>query len=381
MDFSTIDLSPDDEALLGEARRFFSEHWQHDRSVIANDHERIPADLRLAMARRGWIRPRAPREEGGAGLDAVQARLLDEAQAELGVPGTGGSELFAPSLARYASDRVKREVLPRLLSGEATICIGYSEPDSGSDVAAARTRAVRDGDHWVITGQKMFTTWGHESDYVFLLARTGPVELKHASLTVFLVPMDTPGVEAAPVWVLGGGRTNVTYYTDVRVHDDFRLGPVDAGWEVVSQPLAAEHGVGSESEGVAPINGEMGVMFSRTLGKLIEFAVEWAVSRGRLQEPQVRRTLAEALLDLEVCWNAPGESGKPLSAAALIRNADRLGDMAAPESVLDRGYGGSIAAGVIAQARMHAPGADIYGGTSEIYRNNIARGLGLPRPY
>jgi len=380
MDFSEVELTDDDRAFETEARRFFTERWSTDPLDIANDHDRVPDAVRLAMAERGWVRPTASRDEGGADLTAVQSAILERVMDELRVPGTGGSELFISTLTRFASDTVKREVLPGLLSGQATICLGYSEPDSGSDMAAARTRAVRDGDEWVINGQKIYTTWGHESDYVFLLTRTGTIEEKHRGLTVFLVPMSTPGIEARPLWILGEGRTNMTFYTDVRISDDYRIGEVGAGWQVVSEPLATEHGVG-DSDGLSEISGTMGIMFTNTLDRLIDFAVRWADERGKLDDPHVRRTIAEATLDLEVCRNTPGELGKPGCAAALIRNADRFIDLAAPESILSREAEGSDAAAVLAWARMYAPGTDVYGGTTEIYRNNIARGLGLPRPY
>ena len=120
--------------------------------------------------------------------------------------------------------------------------LGYSEPDSGSDVASIKTRAIRDGDEWVINGQKMFTTLAHEANYVFLLARTNPDVPKHKGLTMFLVPLDSPGIEIQPVHTVGGERTNATFYNDVRVSDHFRIGEVDGGWDVMTVALTFERG-------------------------------------------------------------------------------------------------------------------------------------------
>ena len=144
-------------------------------------------------ARRAPARRRAHRRHG-----AVDDRVPDD-----------------PAGRRPTSRR--RDFIPRALAGEIIMSLGYSEPDSGSDVASIKTRAVRDGDEWVINGQKMFTTLAHEANYVFLLARTNHDVAKHRGLTMFLVPLDSPGIEIHPVHTVGGERTNATFYNDVRV--------------------------------------------------------------------------------------------------------------------------------------------------------------------
>lgn len=172
--------------------------------------------------------PPQPAVAGRRGLDAVRARILDLLQVEYRVPRFG-NDLILSTVRKYGSDQLRATALPALESGRASFCLGYSEPDSGSDMAAARTRAVRNGDEWVINGAKMFTTYAEIADYVFLLARTGPVEEKHRSLTMFLVPMDTPGIEVKPISAMGHVGTNMTFYRDVRVPDGYRLGPVGEG--------------------------------------------------------------------------------------------------------------------------------------------------------
>ena len=125
--------------------------------------------------------------------------------------------MVGATLMRFASDELKREVLPRICSGDAVTSLGYTEPAAGSDVAAAQTRAVRDGDDWVINGQKMFTSGANVAQYVFLLTRTDTEAAKHRGLTMFLVPFETPGIEIQAVHTLSDERTNITYYSDVRV--------------------------------------------------------------------------------------------------------------------------------------------------------------------
>lgn len=391
MNFEPVELTPEQLAFAAEAEEFLRASWhpdEHLASLISLEHDRLPEDFAEVLADRGWIRPGAPREEGGAGLDTVETRLLRELFEELGIPLSNSSDLLTSTIQKYASERVRREVLPDILRGTRTVCLGYSEPDSGSDMAAARISAVRDGDTWVINGSKIFTTYAHESHYVFLLARTGPVEEKHRTLTTFLVPLDSPGIEVDAIWAMGDVRTNVTYYSDVHLSDEYRLGPVNEGWRVVSEPLAVEHGIEGDLDALAPINGSMGAEFCRTLEGAIDVAIEWAATtRGDdgaplIQDPLVRSALSEALLDLEIARNAPGETGKVVAAEALIRQSDALVDLAGPAGFLTAGTPGASRRGYLSWSRLHAPGTAIYGGTSEIYRNNIAKGeLGLPRPY
>ena len=133
-------------------------------------------------------------------------------------------------------------MLPGVFSGHVRLCLGYTEPEGGSDIATCKTRAVRDGDDWVINGSKMFTTGAHNCQYVFLITNTDPDAPKHKSLTMFLVPLNSPGIEIQGIRTVDGDRTNIVYYSDVRVDDKYRLGEVNGGWTVLREPLNAEHG-------------------------------------------------------------------------------------------------------------------------------------------
>ena len=206
--------------------------------------------LHLAMGERGWVAPTWPASEGGAGLDSLRAAIVAREFTRSGAPPilAGTTLLPASAIRAHGSEQLQREVLPGIANGTIRVCLGYTEPDAGSDLAAVRTRAVRDGDEWIVNGQKMFTTGAQFCQYSFCLTRTNPDVAKHKGLTVFLVPLDLPGIEIRGIGTVGGERTNFVHYDDVRVPDHFRLGAVDAGWTVVSEPLAHEHGLGRDDE-------------------------------------------------------------------------------------------------------------------------------------
>ena len=322
-------------------------------------------------------------EWGGQGRDDREVLALWEELERAGAPtdGWGTSELVARTLAVAGTDEQRHRIVPRVLSGEILICLGYSEPDSGSDVAAAATRAERDGDQWVVNGQKMFTTLAHEASYVFLLTRTNPDVAKHRGLTMFLVPMDTPGIEVTPILTLSGERTNITYYTDVRVADEWRVGAVDGGWDVMRVALAFERRPTMVGE----------------LDRLLRQYLEWARRRpGLLVQAPVRTRLASAFVDLEAgrrlsermaALTAAGElpivegsMAKLWSSEALVRAAASLLDTLGVDGVLSAGAPDAPAGGAVELMHRHSQVTTIRAGTSEIQRTIIAeRGLGLPR--
>jgi hypothetical protein len=258
--------------------------------------------------------------------------------------------------------------------------LGYSEPDAGSDVAAVQTRAVRDGDEWVINGQKMFTTMAHEADYVFLLTRTNPDKPKHKGLTMFLVPMDAPGIEVTPVHTLGGERTNITFYTDVRVPDSCRVGDVDDGWSVMHAALVYERNGTNWGEP----------------DRLVRKVAAWAAETGALDDPLVAERLAEHATAMEVgrllvyraatlaaagaMTAVEGSMAQLFLPEAFTRAASELLDVLGARGVLPHGEDGAPVAGWVEHAYRHSTVTTIYGGSSEIQRGIIAeRGLGLPR--
>ncbi len=199
-------------------------------------------DFHRAVVEQGWLAPAWPVEDGGQGRDPMEMIALSEEFQKAAAPTYGvGTTLMVANVVRHlGTDEQKRRFVAPALRGEIIMVLGFTEPECGSDVAAAQTRAVRDGDEWVINGSKMFTTNAQEADYAFMLTRTNPDVAKHKGLTTFLVPLRQEGVEIRPVYTLSGERTNLTFYNDVRVDDSMRIGEVDGGWDVMTLILTFE---------------------------------------------------------------------------------------------------------------------------------------------
>ncbi|MDH3708037.1 MAG: acyl-CoA dehydrogenase family protein, partial [Acidimicrobiia bacterium] len=341
------------------------------------------------MAAKGWLNGAVPEELGGGGRDAIEMSVLIEELQLFRAPidAMGVVIALASIILEMGNDFLKAEVVPKLLSGESLGSFGYSEPESGSDVAAAQTKAVRDGDEWVINGTKMWTTMAHEADYVILLTRTNPDVPKHKGLTFFIVPFDTPGIEIQPVWTMGYERSNATFYDEVRLDDKWRLGDVDGGWAVMKTALKFERGIAG------------GQFFSPPL---IEDAVAYAREHRRpdgtllIDDPVVRERLVRAMIDVEVCrvfaqrvaygaatgapFGVEGSMTKLFASESFKKHSNWFIDMMGAEGLLRHGEPDAPMGGFIEESFRHAPVTTIYGGTSEINRNMVAEGhLRLPR--
>jgi alkylation response protein AidB-like acyl-CoA dehydrogenase len=373
------------DAVRAEAQELFA------RVVTDEMRDRVHATgtnddpvVRRAFAERGWLIAHWPVEEGGRGWDGLRTAPVFEEAGLAAAPFEGhlNTMLVGETIRKVGSDEQRRDVLPRLVRGEAVVALGISEPDSGSDAAAAKTRAVRDGDDWVIDGQKMYTTFAEVADFVFVLARTNPDVPKHKGLTTFLVPIDTPGIEVRGLATLGGERTNITFYTGVRVPDAARVGDVDAGWSTIGHLLSLERGV-------------FPVVPSKC-ARLLDQAVAWARDADRLGDPELRRRLAWLAVTNEVgrllalrtvATHAEGRvpvvegsMTKLFTTEAMLGAVDALLDAVGPEGIVAAGQPGALADGAFERAYRHAPVETITGGTSEIQRDIIAgAGLGLPR--
>jgi alkylation response protein AidB-like acyl-CoA dehydrogenase len=284
----------------------------------------------------------------------------------------------------FARPEVKNEILGQFARGEALACLGFSEPASGSDIYAAKTRAVRDGDDWIISGQKIFTTAGNLADYIFLLTRTNPDVPKHKGMTIFIVPMNLPGIEIQPVHTLQDERTNITYLEDVRVPDKYRLGEVDGGLKVMLHAMEMEHGGADQYR-----------LWYQTM---FQNAVTWAHETRRngravIEEPAIRMRLARVaahhaiarILCYRSLWASYykvanrshfGPVSKLFTTECYQQDAVELMDLAAPYSLFEGEHG----AGQIELGYRQSIGTTIYGGTSEIMRSLVAEfGLGLPK--
>jgi len=280
----------------------------------------------------------------------------------------------AAVVARTASDDLRDEVMPRLLSGESLVCLGLTEPDAGSDLANVQTRAVRDGNDWIVSGSKVWTTMAHVADWCLLLARTGE------SYTVFLMPMDRAGIRVEPIWTLSTERSNSLFLDEVRIEERYVLGEVDAGWRTLSVMLSFERGMGNIGFGIP----------------MLRRFVTWARETGIIDEPRVRDVMARTAIDNEVSrllmqravWTAAqgnlggaeGSIAKVFATEAYQRASQELQAIAGPDGLLGFGAPGAAAAGWIDYDARHSVPQTIQGGTSEINRNTIAeRHFGLPK--
>jgi alkylation response protein AidB-like acyl-CoA dehydrogenase len=336
--------------------------------------------LNRALAAEGLIERAVPGLGRGDPMDLwVLFNELEKAGAPF--DGLAVAVLVAGVVNHLGTPSQNEQVLPPVLAGDALCCLGYSEADFGSDVASVVTKATRDGDQWVINGAKMWTTMAHEARWVLLLARTDPDLARHRGLTMFLVPMDTPGITVEPVHTMATERTNATFYDDVRVGDEWVLGEVNGGWQVMSVALAFERGVmGGTNPGVP----------------LLRHFRRWAAQAGVLGDPIVRERMARVAIDNEVAklltqrsaWIAaagglPGLEGsmtKVFATEAYQKAAGWFQQIAGSAGLLQFHESGAAAEGWIEYDARHSPVTTIYGGTSEINRNNIAeRYLGLPK--
>ena len=384
MDFS---LSPGAVDFRAAVKAFIAEHLTTE--VVDQMHATGTFNdkaFNAALADAGLLAGAVP---GYGDRDPIELYILFNELEKAGAPydGLAVTMLVAGVVNAVGTDFHRNRVLQKLLTGRFNCCLGYSEPDHGSDVAPITTKAVRDGDEWVITGQKMWTTMAHVSDWVILLTRTNPDVPRHKGLTMFLVPMDTPGIEVQPVPTMATERTNATFYDDVRVGDEWRLGEVDGGWAVMGVALAFERGVMGGTNPAVP---------------LLRHVRDWAGGAASpdggtmLQDPLLRERLARTaianqvsqLLTLRAAWIAatgglPGLEGSMAKLYATGRYQQAVGwfqEMAGAEGLLAFGVDDAAADGWIDYDARHAPVTTIYGGTTEINRNNVAeRHLDLPR--
>jgi alkylation response protein AidB-like acyl-CoA dehydrogenase len=343
--------------------------------------------MHRAFAERGWLAAALPVELGGDGRSPDQmSTLFRELElADAPYDGLSITMLVAYVLGHIGTPEQKERFLGPMLRGERIPCLGYSESESGSDVAAAATTATRDGDDWIITGHKMFTSVAEEASWAFMLTRTNTEVAKHRGLTFFLVPMDDPNVEIRELRTLSDKRTNATFYDGVRVPDGNRIGEVDGGWDVMLVALAFERGVAG---GLRDIS----VLYRHALDHFRRLRPDGS---RPIDDGRVRATLARLAIDKEAAdllgdravWAAArgvprqeGAEAKLFATEANQRAAAAVFDLLGVDALLTGDAADAPAGGVFERAYRFAPIATTAGGTSEIQKNLIAqRSLRLPR--
>ncbi|MFE9649253.1 acyl-CoA dehydrogenase family protein [Streptomyces sp. NPDC006365] len=399
-----ISYPPETEAFRTEIKGFLAEALPTDwKGIGALDEEAAWAfarDWRRRLAERGHLSLTWPEQYGGRGLSKLHQLVLMEELALAGVPfglpqDTFGVKMLANTLLRWGTEEQKSRFLPRILSGEDTWCQGYSEPDAGSDLASLTTRAVRDGDEWVIDGQKVWTSGAHHSDWIFVLARTNRDASKHRGISFLLVPLDQPGIEVRPFRMMSGQlHFNEVFFNGARTRADLVVGGVDNGWTVAQSLLGVERG---EEAATNPI------LFRAEVERLVELARQY----GKDQDPVIRQRIAWCWSKVEIMrylgyriltgWLKGAEPGPESSIAKLYWSEyhTKVTDLA-----MDiMGLHGQVPEGrpPLRTYRTDDPGAanssaswsttyliarsgTIYAGTSQVQRNILAeKVLGLPR--
>ena len=387
MDFSHVELSPEDQAFYEQTRAFIVEHVTDD--VLRRDREfgeNFDEQVHLALGEAGYLASDWKLESEG-GFSSVRRRIF---HLEIGRAHTpwyhwGTTSVVARLVQQFGAPELTDAVLPGVLSGEIRLCLGYTEPEGGSDVATCKTRAVSDGNTWIINGSKMFTSNAQNAKYVFLLTNTDPQGPKHKNLTMFLVPLDSPGVEIQGIRTLDGDRTNIVYYSDVRVDDLYRIGEVNGGWTVMRSALDSEHGlIDPEDHGLQNISA------MSEHGRVMAEAVDKAAALVTRQDPDGRRPLDDesvkyrlgrSIARMEAAVSTPGMYGRVALAQTMRDVSSDLMDILGAASALPTDTKDSADDGAAEYLYRHALPTGIYGGTMEVFRNMIAQhALKLGRP-
>ena len=349
-------------------------------TLLVTRHGDIYRDLVKRMGRDGWLGVGWPTEYGGHGFGQLEQQIFVNEASRRDVPLPYVTlQTVGPVLQQHGTQAQKAFFLPKILSGDVHFAIGYTEPEAGTDLASLRTTAVRDGDHYIVNGQKVFTTGGHDADYIWLACRTDPEAPRHRGISILIVDTRDPGFSWTPTITADGAHhVNTTYYSDVRVPVDMLVGRENEGWRLITSQLNHER----------VMLGPAG-----KLAGLYERVHDWAVPRGLLTESDVRRALAETKaitrLNELLNWQVAAREGDVDVADAsatkvfasertqhvfrlLERVVGRHGDPADPET-------GRLLHWLDVQAKR-ALVITFGGGVNEVQRELIAQfGLDLPR--
>ena len=373
MDFAHVALSPEDQELFDQTREFIAKHVTDE--VRARDRrfgENFDEQLHLALGEAGYLDSDFHLESEG-GFSPLRRRMfhLEIGRAQTPWYHWGTTSVVARLVQQFGVPELSEAVLPGVLSGEIRLCLGYTEPEGGSDVATCKTRATRDGDAWIINGSKMFTSNAQNARYVFLLTNTDPQGPKHKNLTMFLVPLDSPGIEIQPIRTVDGDRTNIVYYSDVRVDDLYRIGEVNGGWTVMRSALDAEHGITDPED-----HGLQNISVMSEHGRLMSEIVDIVAAQVAECDDAVKYRLGRVVARMEAALSTPGMFGRVALAQTMRDVSIELMDMLGTASALPADTKASPEF-----LFRHALPTGIYGGTMEVFRNMIAQHeLKLGRP-
>ncbi|MCH2517842.1 MAG: acyl-CoA dehydrogenase family protein [Dehalococcoidia bacterium] len=390
------------QALRDEVQRFIQENVNEDvRSEIENTDEMsqgpLVRDLRKKVAAKGWVGISWPKEYGGQDGSRIDQYIVEEEFSRIGV-GVGGAGSGAPAILAAGTEEQKKTLLPGLISGEITLALGFTEPQAGADLASLQCRAVRDGDDFVINGQKMYTSSAHYASHIYLMARTDPDAPKHRGISIFIFPMDTPGITVRPLWTIqndppapigttyGQRRTNETFFEDVRVPATCMLGEENQGWYVGAMGLNLDR-VGASRYLISVRRDE----------DIINWAKDNDLGGHDVsQDPAIRDRLAELWIEAQVCrlmtmrsmslmergdtFTYEGAAEKVWAPEHGVRTTETISQILGPYAQLMSTSEEAIEHGLFAHNLLGSFQSGINHGSVQVMRDQIARrGLGLPR--
>ncbi len=402
MDFA---YTPQQEALRREVRRFIKENVTPEVAEEMDPHAGAErprgqgpkaAALYQKIHERGWLGIIYPKQYGGQGGDRITQYIVEEEFTRVGVNiSLGGSG--APAIMAAGTEEQKQYYIPRLIKREISFCLGFTEPHAGADLANLRCSAVRDGDHYVVNGQKMYTTGAHASTHIYLMARTNRDAPKHEGISIFLIPMDTPGITVRPLWTIqnnptapvsttyGASRTNETFFDEVRVPKSCLLGEENKGWRVGSMGLNLDR-VGASRYLISVRRDEDIVNWVKN-NSMDGFAPG--------KDPAIRDKIAELWIEAQVCrlmtmrsmsiverggqFTYEGSAEKVWAPEHGVRTTEAITQMLGPYASLLRTSPHAIEDGVFGHNVMGSFQSGINHGSVQVMRDQVARrGLGLP---
>ncbi|HEX7408404.1 MAG TPA: acyl-CoA dehydrogenase family protein [Candidatus Binatia bacterium] len=389
-----LDFTPEQQALRKEIREYYRNLFTPElrAALDAEWHEvggPVFREIVGRMGADGWLGIGWPKEYGGQGRSAIEQFIFwnETYRARAPLPVIAINTV-GPTIMQFGTPEQKAELLPRILKGRLFVAIGYTEPSAGTDLASLQTRAVHDGDDYVINGQKVYTTHANDAEYVWLAARTDPDAPKHKGISIILVPTTSPGFSVTPIYTLGGERTNATYYDNVRVPVSNRVGPENGGWRLITSQLNHER-ITLATPGLAD--------------RLVDEVWAWASKTvapgggGRMiDEPWVQLNLARVYAKLEALkvlnWRAAWAitAGVPDMAEAsavkvmgtefFVECYRLLLEIVGAAGLVMTGQPAVLFGGFLEQAYRGATTLTFGGGVNEVQRDIIAMaGLRLPR--
>ncbi|MUM16965.1 acyl-CoA dehydrogenase [Mycobacterium sp. CBMA271] len=382
-----IDLTPEQAKLQSDLRQYFSNlvTAEETRGMMLDRHSSSYEEVVRRMGTDGWLGVGWPKEYGGHGFGPLEQQIFMNEVIRADVPMPLVTlQTVGPTLQKYGTEEQKKKFLPGILAGEIHFAIGYTEPEAGTDLASLRTTAVRDGDHYIVNGQKIFTTGAHQAQYIWLACRTDSDAPKHKGISILIVDTTDPGYSWTPIITNDGAHhTNATYYSDVRVPVEMLVGEENLGWKLITTQL------NHERVSLGP-SGRIAAMYDRVY--------EWAAKPGAdgvapLSHDDVRRVLGEMkavwrlneLLNWQVASSGDDISMADAAATKILATEwiQKIGRMS--EGVVGR-YGDPADANTAetlewldAQTKRHLV-ITFGGGVNEVMREMVATaGLGTPR--